>query len=89
MQAYEQVSKYPPPDNAAYGYAFYKLGYALWNEGKLGRAVTSFQKTIEFVTADPDSPEATALKESAERNLAVVTKAAARPPADSARIEGR
>ncbi len=81
VQAYEQVAKYPPPENKAYGYACYKLGYALWNQGKLQRAVDAFRKTIEHSATYPESPEADALGESADHDVAVLLPLTAAPEA--------
>ena len=42
-QSYQEVTKYPPPDNKVFGYAWYKLGYVFWNKGELEKALNAFK----------------------------------------------
>lgn len=68
-QAYEQVIKYPPPNNKVYGYAWYKLAYVFWNKGELEKALNAFKKTIEFGVVHKELPGAAKLAESARRDV--------------------
>ncbi|HTM46521.1 MAG TPA: tetratricopeptide repeat protein, partial [Polyangiaceae bacterium] len=42
-QAYEKVTKYPPPDNKVFGYAHYKLAYVYWNSGDYAKSLDEFR----------------------------------------------
>ncbi len=68
-QAYTEVTKYPPPQNKVYGYAWYKLGYVFWNKGELDKALNAFKKTIDFGVAYPQLPGATKLADSARKDV--------------------
>jgi tetratricopeptide (TPR) repeat protein len=68
-QAYQEVIKYPPPNNKVYGYAWYKLGYVFWNKGELEKAMNAFKKTIEFGVVHNTLPGAAKLADSARRDV--------------------
>lgn len=68
-QAYQEVIKYPPPNNKVYGYAWYKLGYVFWNKGELEKALNAFKKTIEFGVVHAQLPGAAKLADSARRDI--------------------
>lgn len=68
-QAYQEVIKYPPPNNKVYGYAWYKLGYVFWNKGELEKAMNAFKKTIEFGVVHSQLPGAAKLADSARRDV--------------------
>jgi tetratricopeptide (TPR) repeat protein len=69
MGAYEEVIKYPAPDNKVYGYALYKLGYVHWNMGRYDKAIESFKKVIEYGGKFSQLPNASQLAISARRDL--------------------
>jgi tetratricopeptide (TPR) repeat protein len=48
IAAYNEVIKYPPPDNKVYGYAWYKRGWANTSKGEYDQALNSFKKTIDY-----------------------------------------
>ncbi|MCK6592270.1 MAG: hypothetical protein L6Q76_32350, partial [Polyangiaceae bacterium] len=68
-QSYQEVTKYPPPDNKVWGYAHYKLGYVYWNKGDFPRALTEFKKTIEYGNQYSSLPNAKELANSARRDM--------------------
>ena len=43
QQSYEEVTKYPPPENKLFGYALYKLGYVHWNQGEYEGAIRDLE----------------------------------------------
>ncbi|NUO54421.1 MAG: tetratricopeptide repeat protein, partial [Polyangiaceae bacterium] len=69
QQSYEEVIKYPPPDNKLYGYALYKLGYVHWNQGEYEEAVDAFKKVIDYGTKFATLPSAPQLATSARRDV--------------------
>ncbi|MBL9024193.1 MAG: tetratricopeptide repeat protein [Myxococcales bacterium] len=69
QQSYEEVTKYPPPDNKLYGYALYKLGYVHWNQGDYEKAVDSFKKVIDYGVKFSNLPNSTQLATSARRDI--------------------
>ncbi len=71
-QSYNEVIKYPPPDNKVFGYAHYKLGYVYWNEGDFGKAMTSFKNVIDYGNKFAQLPNATQLATSARRDIVPV-----------------
>ena len=77
--AYEEVTKYPPPKNKAYGYARYKLGYVFWNKGDYPKAMDQFRKVIEYSQQHPTAPNAKQLGRSARRDLIPVYAVSGRP----------
>ncbi len=69
LQAYEEVIKYPPPNNKVFGYAWYKLAYVFWNTGQLDKSLNAFKKTIDFGVVHTQLPGAGKLAESARRDV--------------------
>jgi tetratricopeptide (TPR) repeat protein len=55
-QAYIKVILFHPPDNPAYGFAWYRLGLVFSRTGDRARALHAFQKTIDDGVARPKSP---------------------------------
>ena len=78
-QAYLQVVSRPPPDNKAYGYAWYKLAYVFWNQGDLPHALSAFKKTIDSSQQFSSLPGAAKLADSARRDLVAVYALAGSP----------
>jgi TolA-binding protein len=68
-QSYNEVIKYPPPDNKVWGYAHYKLGYVYWNKGDFPRAMSELKKTIEYGNQYASLPNAKELANSARRDI--------------------
>ncbi len=68
-QSYDEVIKYPPPDNKVWGYAHYKLGYVYWNKGDFARAMSELKKTIEYGMQYSQLPNAEQLAVSARRDI--------------------
>jgi tetratricopeptide (TPR) repeat protein len=71
-QAYQKVVAYPPPENTAYGYGWYKLAHVYWNEGDVAKARDAFQKAIEFGDAYPQVPKAAKIAEIARRDMGML-----------------
>jgi TolA-binding protein len=69
QQSYEEVTKYPPPDNKLFGYALYKLGYVHWNQGEYEKAVDAFKKVIDYGVKFSNLPNSTQLATSARRDI--------------------
>jgi tetratricopeptide (TPR) repeat protein len=67
-QAFNEVIKYPPPANRAYGYAHYKLGEVFKQMGDHTRALSQFKKAIESASANP-VPGAAQIAEQARTDL--------------------
>jgi TolA-binding protein len=68
-QSYNEVIKYPAPENKVWAYAHYKLGYVAWNKGEIPRALAAFKKTIEHGMQYPKLPNAAQLASSARRDI--------------------
>lgn len=66
---YQEVLKYPAPDNKLWGYAAYKVAYVEWNMGEYGKAIQDFKKVIEFGMQYAQLPNATGLANSARRDI--------------------
>ncbi|MFO7180521.1 MAG: tetratricopeptide repeat protein, partial [Pseudomonadota bacterium] len=77
--AYQEVIKYPPPNNKIYGYARYKLGYVHWNKGEYAKALNEFKKVIEYGDTYKDIPNATHLAKAARRDLIPVYAVSGNP----------
>ncbi|HLV65442.1 MAG TPA: tetratricopeptide repeat protein [Polyangiaceae bacterium] len=77
--AYQEVIKYPPPNNKIYGYARYKLGYVHWNKGEYAQALNEFKKVIEYGETYKDLPNATHLAKAARRDLIPVYAVSGNP----------
>ena len=72
-QAYRKAAEaVPPPENAVWGYAHYKLAYVYWNQGDTVRALVELQDVIEFATRFPSLPNAERLGVTARRDLVPV-----------------
>ncbi|MDI1482159.1 hypothetical protein [Polyangium sp. y55x31] len=80
-QSYQEVTKYPAPDNKVWGYAHYKLGYVYWNQGEFPKALSEFKKTIEYGMQYQQLPNAKELANSARRDIIPVYALAAAPKA--------
>lgn len=78
-QAYEKVTKYPPPENKVFGYAHYKLAYVYWNSGDYARSLDEFREVIEYANAYENLPGATQLRKAARRDLIPVYAISGRP----------
>ncbi len=76
--AYQEVIKYPPPNNKVYGYAHYKLAYVYWNKGEFPRALDEFKKTIDYGNQYAQVPNAAQLAIAARRDLIPVYALAGR-----------
>ena len=68
-QSYNEVIKYPPPDNKLFGAAHYKLGYVYWNQGDYAKAMTSFKNVIDYGKQFSQLPNAPQLQTNARRDL--------------------
>jgi tetratricopeptide (TPR) repeat protein len=64
--AYAKVLAAPPPVNAAYGYAWYRLAYVVANRGDRGRALEDLQRAADWATSFPEQPGAALLGAEAE-----------------------
>jgi TolA-binding protein len=70
QQAYEKVVSYPPPDNHAYGYAWFKLAHVYWREGQGAKAKAAFQKAKSWGQSFPQDPAALSVSQAAEGDRA-------------------
>lgn len=77
--SYNEVIKYPPPENKVFGYAHYKLAYVAWNKGDFQKAISEFKKTIDFGNQYTSLPNAKELANSARRDLIPVYALAGEP----------
>lgn len=69
-QAYQEVLKYPPPDNRAYGYAQYKLGWVHYSLSEFAEALAAFRKAAEYGDQlHAGSPSAAALSREARKDM--------------------
>jgi tetratricopeptide (TPR) repeat protein len=73
-QAYQKVISYPPPNNAVYGYAWYKLAHTFWKSGELDKALRAFKKTIDYGETFKELPGATRLTETARTDILSVCR---------------
>ncbi len=55
-QAYQKVIGYPPPQNRAYGYAWYRLAHVKWNQGDGAAAYRAFAKVSEYASSFAQLP---------------------------------
>ena len=65
-QAYLKVLATPPPGNGAYAYAWYRLAYALVNQGDREGGLHAFDKAVEAATAFPQLPGSAELRKEAQ-----------------------
>jgi TolA-binding protein len=78
-QAYLKVVTTPPPGNAAYPYAWYRLGLVLVNQGDREGGLHAFDKAIEVATAFPQLPGSAELRKEAQAQRDALPTAAAPP----------
>jgi TolA-binding protein len=78
-QSYNEVIKYPAPENKVFGYAHYKLAYVAWNKGDFQKGISEFKKTIDFGQQYSSLPNAKELANSARRDLIPVYALAGEP----------
>jgi len=78
-QAYQEVLKYPPPDNAVWGYAQYKLGWVHYNLGSFEAALAAFMKTVEFGQRHAALPGAAKLATEAAKDVVRAYSRVGRP----------
>jgi len=78
-QSYQEVIKYPPPDNKVYGYAHYKLGYVYWNQGDHPKAISEYKQTIDYGVKFAQLPNAKGLADSARKDIIPVYALAGDP----------
>jgi len=76
---YKRVKTYDPPGNKLWGYATYKLGYVMWNQGEYGDAIDEFSQVIEFGKKYSSLPNASGLARSARRDIIPVYALAGDP----------
>jgi tetratricopeptide (TPR) repeat protein len=80
-QAYQEVLKYPPPDNTVWGYAQYKLGWVRFNLGNFEAALAAFMKTVEFGRSHAALPGAPKLASEAAKDAVRAYSRVGRPEA--------
>jgi tetratricopeptide (TPR) repeat protein len=80
-QAYQEVLKYPPPDNTVWGYAQYKLGWVHFNLGSFEAALAAFMKTVEFGRSHAALPGAPKLASEAAKDAVRAYSRVGRPEA--------
>jgi tetratricopeptide (TPR) repeat protein len=68
-RAYEKVLEFPPPANAVWAYASYKLGHVEWKAGNLPKALEAFKKTIEHATRNPGAAGSAQLRAGARKDI--------------------
>jgi tetratricopeptide (TPR) repeat protein len=78
-QAYQKVTKYPPPDNKVFGYAHYKLAYVYWNSGEYPKAIQEFKEVIDYSYQYENLPGAIQLRKAARRDVIPVYAISGRP----------
>jgi tetratricopeptide (TPR) repeat protein len=69
VQAYDEVVKFPAPENRASGYAWLRLGELHRERGDMTRAVTSYRKAVAFGEAYAQLPGAEQIASIARRDL--------------------
>lgn len=72
QQAYDEVVKFPPPENRVFGYAHYKLAHVYWAQGDHARALSELKRTIDFGVQFAALPNASSLAVAARRDLVPV-----------------
>jgi tetratricopeptide (TPR) repeat protein len=76
---YEEVMKYPAPENRHFAYAAYKLAYVRWNQGAHDKAIQGFRDVIELGRTQPKLPGIAGLVKSARRDILPVYALAGKP----------
>lgn len=77
-KAYQEVLRFPPPENRSAGIAHYKLAYVRWSRGDLAGALAEMTKAIEVCEAFP-SPSGAQLAGAARREITALYAAAGDP----------
>jgi tetratricopeptide (TPR) repeat protein len=77
-KAYQEVLRFPPPDNKLAAYAHYKLAYVHFNRGDTTRALDEMTKAIEVSEAQ-QSPDLSELARNARRDLVPIYAAGGDP----------
>jgi tetratricopeptide (TPR) repeat protein len=80
-QAYMEALKYPPPTNAVYGYAWYKLGQTYAQKSDDAKAMNAFGRAIDYGTQYSTLPGATRIADAARDDLVFVYAKAGKPEA--------
>jgi len=70
-QAYQEVTKYPPPGNAAYAYAWHRLGIAFARGSEFPLALSAQRKAISATAQFPDLPMSREIGLAARREMVV------------------
>jgi tetratricopeptide (TPR) repeat protein len=68
-QFYQQVVKWPPPGNAAYGLAWYRLGHVYWREQNGPEALDSFMKALQHAHRFATRPAAKTMRQATIEDL--------------------
>lgn len=76
--SYQEVAKYPPPENVAYAYAVARLGDTYRGHDD-AQALASYKKAIDAATQYPELPCSEAVRRSAEARLPEVYAAVGQP----------
>jgi TolA-binding protein len=71
-QSYEQVLKYPPPQNEVYGFAHYRLGQVFHQKNDDQAALKHFVKAIETTTDFASLPSSVTLGDKAREEVVVI-----------------
>jgi tetratricopeptide (TPR) repeat protein len=69
VAAYQEVIKFPPPDNKVYGYAWYKLGWTYASKGENDKSLNAFKKTIDYGTQYSQLPGAAKLADVTRKDI--------------------
>jgi hypothetical protein len=78
-RAYEEVLKYPPPENLLYGYAHYKLAFVSTNLKDSSAALVHMKLAIEWTAKFTLLPNATVLERSARHDIIPMFAASGAP----------
>jgi TolA-binding protein len=71
--SYAEAVKYPPPENAVYGYAQYQLGRVLARKREFVEAAHAFERALLWCSQSANAPGAAALSRAAKAALAETT----------------
>jgi tetratricopeptide (TPR) repeat protein len=69
LAAYQRVLRDPPPRNNVYGYAWYKLGWVLRNQGDRDGAIQAFNHAIAFANEYASAPGSSKLAHAARADI--------------------
>jgi tetratricopeptide (TPR) repeat protein len=78
-RAYQEVLRFPLPDNKVAGYARYKLAHVHWNRGDSAKALAEMTRVIEISEQHPGLPNAARLAREARRDLIPIYAAGGDP----------